>query len=78
VAIRLMAKVQAAPKRKDGSCTVDLSDVERDALYDYTDAMVCGARDNIDPPGLAEPNWALAELNSGTALLRKLSNLKGK
>ena len=42
--------IKAAPRRKDGSVTVDLTAEQRDALYEMADVMAIGAKDNIEPP----------------------------
>lgn len=72
----LKAKMKAAPARKDNRVLVHLTRREAQVLADYTDVMVMGARDNIEPPQWAYgPNDALAEYNAGTALLRRLASL---
>ena len=61
---RLVAKLTAATSRKDGSVTIAVDLLEARVLYDYTSAMVAGARDNLGPY-VDEDNSALAEVNSG-------------
>ncbi|QAY12332.1 hypothetical protein SEA_FOXTROTP1_150 [Mycobacterium phage FoxtrotP1] len=69
----MMEAIKAAPRRKDGSVTVDLDDEQRAALYEYADVMAIAAADNVTAPG--DPygdNDALADLNAARALMRQL------
>lgn len=60
------AKVEAAPFRKDGSLTVDLTDDEVGVLRRYVEGMEQGGRDNAWDAG------GRAELNAARALLTKI------
>jgi hypothetical protein len=66
-AVSAMAKIKAAPSRKDGSCTVALTAPERGALEEYAETMAIAAQDNVrDDPS------ELGELNAARALRRQL------
>lgn len=65
----LLLRIAAAPARKDGSRTVELSAEDRDVLLDYASAWVLGAVDNAGPD---DPD-ATADLNALRALIRHLS-----
>lgn len=58
--------VREAPDRKDGSCTIRISDPDQlDTLRIYMEAMETGAADNThDPDGIADLNAARAVLRA--------------
>lgn len=58
--------VRDAPGRKDGSCTIRISDPgQLDTLRVYMEAMETGAADNThDPDGVADLNAARAVLRA--------------
>ena len=69
--------IKAAPRRKDGSVTVMLTQEQCDTLYSMTDCLAIGAADNITAPG--DPygdTGALGELNAARALMRQLDKLR--
>lgn len=71
--------IKAAPRRKDGSVTVDLTAEQRDVLYEMADVMAIGAKDNIEPPKYrraGERDWALADYNAARALMRQLDKIE--
>lgn len=64
VADSLVAKINDAPTRKDGSVTLRLTDAEIDMIRGYVEGMEMGGRDNAwDPDGRADYNAARALLN---------------
>lgn len=63
----VMDKIKAAPSRKDDSVTVKLDLADREILCDYAEWLADAAS--------SDAGWdkdALADLNSGRALARKL------
>lgn len=68
--LSLMRKVKQAPSRKDGSCTVELSQDELEALRLRADWLVDKSRD-----GIGWDSSALGEYNAGAALLRQIERL---
>ena len=75
--VKLMEKLQAANPRKDGSVHVALDADERACLYEYTDVMAIGARDNIEPPGYSyDGNDALSDYNAAAGLIRQLEKIR--
>lgn len=70
--LSLMRKVYAAPSRRDGSCTVDLTDAEVEALYLRADRLVDKSRD-----GIGFDSSALGDFNAGAALMRQINWLRG-
>lgn len=74
--LSLMRKVAAAPARKDGSVTVDLTDAEVDALRLRADWLADCAADGIEPPQWGGDNSALAELNAARGLMRQIDRLR--
>lgn len=64
---RLVAKIKAAPDRKDGSCTVKLDPAEATVLIEYAETMAAVSRDNAGPD---DPD-ATADLNAARALCRQ-------
>lgn len=71
--IAMMRKAFSTKARKDGSVTVELTEPEAWSLEVYVSTMVVGAAENIDGYDLAGSSWALAEINSGRAVLRALA-----
>jgi hypothetical protein len=70
--LSLMRKVKEAPTRKDGSCTVDLTDAEVEALWMRADWLMDKSRD-----GIGDDPSALGEYNAGAALMRQIARLRG-
>lgn len=71
--------IKRAPRRKDGSVTVDLTAEQRDALYRIADVMAIGAKDNIEPPQyahVAANPRALSDYNAARALMRQLDKIE--
>jgi hypothetical protein len=64
----LFHRIMGAPRRKDGSAMVEMSDEDRGILIDYASAWVIGASDNAGPD---DPD-ATADLNALRSLLRWL------
>jgi hypothetical protein len=73
--LSLMRKIAAAPTRKDGSVTVDLTDDEVDALRQRADWLADCSRDGIEPPG--GDTSSLGEFNAACGLMRQIDRLRG-
>lgn len=69
--VSLMRKVQQAPGRKDGSCTVELDDGELAALRLRGDWLCDKSRDGMSD----RDTDALADYNAGAALMRQIDKL---
>lgn len=69
----LVLKVHGAPRRKDGSRIVDLTDAEADVVSSYAGAMDAGARDEIGGGYSRSHNGSmLGEVRSAQAWFRQL------
>lgn len=64
----LVELLRAAPARVDGARHVVLDEDQAAALYEYAEALIDSARDNV----AGEPS-ALADINAGRAALRALA-----
>jgi hypothetical protein len=70
--LSLIRKIRAAPSRKDGSCTVDLTEGELNALYMRADWLMDKSRDGIS----FGDRDALADYNAGRGLANQIERLR--
>lgn len=70
--LSLMRKLHSATFRKDGSVTLDLTDLELVVLREYVEGLATVGSDNAwDPDGLADLNAARACLRQIAALIKE-------
>jgi hypothetical protein len=72
----MMRRIQEANKRTDGSCTVELSPAEREALTGYVEAFAAGAGDEAGDGSLEQADRlnAVADLNAARATIAALAD----
>lgn len=74
--IALMKRIADAPRRKDGSVTVEVTEDDLLYLEPSISSLAAGSRDNIDGGFDEDSRDALADLNAANGLLHQIEKLQ--